>query len=334
VVYFLLVAKLSTMVPAHRFIVGGATMFARAARHSVRGRAVTYAAATVLDRVQLRAAAAKLPSTAVVVDTLMPHATAMMRSYSTSRGGSADGAQQTEATRKAHPEHWLNRIPNKVKIVEVGPRDGLQNEKQAVDTQTKKVLIEMLADAGLTVVEATSFVNPKAVPQMADAYQLFTSIDKREGVSYPVLVPNVKGLEQALTAGVKEIAVFVAASQLFSQRNLGCTIDVSFDRYKDVVRLAEQEKLRVRGYVSCVLGCPYEGALRTIQEVLLSGLHAPLLLPLLLLPPPLLLLRPVAATLLLPPPPPPLLLLPPPPLLLLPPPLLSLWRLVVYWPWQ
>lgn len=92
--------------------------------------------------------------------------------------------------------HWLDDIPNSVKIVEVGPRDGLQNEKQQVDTQTKKVLIEMLADAGLKVVEATSFVNPKAVPQMADAYELFTSISKRDAVSYPVLVPNVKGLEQ------------------------------------------------------------------------------------------------------------------------------------------
>ena len=146
------------------------------------------------------------------------------------------------------------------KIVEVGPRDGLQNEKQDVSTTTKRVLIEMLADSGLTVVEATSFVNPKAVPQMADAHELFTSIAKKDDVSYPVLVPNVRGLEQALDAGVEEIAIFVAASQLFSEKNIGCSIEKSFDRYADVVKLAHEENLRIRGYVSCVLGCPYEGS--------------------------------------------------------------------------
>lgn len=172
----------------------------------------------------------------------------------------ADGSKLRVNKFRADPNHWLNQVPKKVKIVEVGPRDGLQNEKQDVDTTTKRVLIEMLADAGLTVVEATSFVNPKAVPQMADAHELFTSIKKVEGVSYPVLVPNVRGLEQALAAGVEEIAIFAAASQLFSQKNIGCSIEKSFERYADVVKLAEQENLRIRGYVSCVLGCPYEGS--------------------------------------------------------------------------
>ena len=190
---------------------------------------------------------------AQVLPSVAPH-----RAYSA--GASSEGSKLRVNKFREDPNHWLNKVPKKVKMVEVGPRDGLQNEKQDVSTTTKRVLIEMLADSGLTVVEATSFVNPKAVPQMADAHELFTSIAKKDDVSYPVLVPNVRGLEQALDAGVEEIAIFVAASQLFSEKNIGCSIEKSFDRYADVVKLAHEENLRIRGYVSCVLGCPYEGS--------------------------------------------------------------------------
>lgn len=149
--------------------------------------------------------------------------------------------------------------PSRVKIVEVGPRDGLQNEPDEVPAKTKIELIERLADCGLPVVEATSFVSPKAIPQLADAREVFTGINRRSGVSYPVLVPNDKGMDRALEVGVEEIAVFTAASETFNQKNINCSIRESLDRFESVVERANEAGIRVRGYVSCVLGCPYEG---------------------------------------------------------------------------
>ena len=150
--------------------------------------------------------------------------------------------------------------PSYVKIVEVGPRDGLQNEKQVVPTEIKVTLINMLSRAGLPVVEATSFVSPKWVPQMGDNAAVMGAIDRMEGVSYPVLTPNLKGFESALAAGVDEVAIFTAASEAFNAKNLNCTIAESFERFEPIVALAATEGVKVRGYVSCVLGCPYQGA--------------------------------------------------------------------------
>jgi hydroxymethylglutaryl-CoA lyase len=150
-------------------------------------------------------------------------------------------------------------FPRAVKIVEVGPRDGLQNEADSVPAEVKVELIERLATAGLRVVESGSFVSPKWVPQMASSGEVYQAIDKKPGVSYPVLVPNMKGLEAALDAGVDEIAIFAAASETFTQKNINCSIDESIERYRQVVEKAQAEKLKIRGYISCVLGCPYEG---------------------------------------------------------------------------
>ncbi len=148
-----------------------------------------------------------------------------------------------------------------VRIVEVGPRDGLQNEKQNVDTATKVALINRLSDAGLTNVEVTSFVSPKWVPQMADAAAVMAQITRKPGVSYPVLVPNEKGMEAAIQSGAQEIAVFASASESFSQKNINCTIAESLARFEPVMAMAKAHKIKVRGYVSCVVGCPYEGAI-------------------------------------------------------------------------
>ncbi|KAJ2557178.1 hypothetical protein EV175_001502 [Coemansia sp. RSA 1933] len=146
-----------------------------------------------------------------------------------------------------------------VKIVEVGPRDGLQNEKALIPTDTKVSLINRLADAGLSVVEATSFVSPKWVPQMGDAKQVMAEISRKPGVSYPVLTPNLKGLEAAIAAGAEEVAIFGAASESFSQKNINCSIAESIKRFEQVADAAKGAGLRIRGYVSCVAGCPYEG---------------------------------------------------------------------------
>ncbi|MDD5249216.1 MAG: hydroxymethylglutaryl-CoA lyase [Rhodocyclaceae bacterium] len=151
-------------------------------------------------------------------------------------------------------------LPLQVKIVEVGPRDGLQNEKQAVATDIKVELIARLGDAGLKAIEATAFVAPKWVPQMADNAVVMARIERRAGVAYPVLVPNEKGLDAALAAGAREIAVFGAASEAFSQKNINCSIAASLARFAPVVAKAQAADVRVRGYVSCVLGCPYQGA--------------------------------------------------------------------------
>jgi hydroxymethylglutaryl-CoA lyase len=151
--------------------------------------------------------------------------------------------------------------PAKVTLVEVGPRDGLQNEPGVVATDVKVALIERLAAAGLPVVEATSFVSPKWVPQMGDAADVMARVVRRPGVRYPVLVPNLKGLEAALASHADEVAVFAAASESFSKRNINCTIDESLDRFAPVCEAALAAGVRVRGYVSCVLGCPYEGGI-------------------------------------------------------------------------
>lgn len=158
-------------------------------------------------------------------------------------------------------------LPTAVRIVEVGPRDGLQNEKQPVSTEVKLGLIHRLADAGLTTIEATSFVSPKWVPQMADHAEVVAGLSRKPGVRYPVLVPNLKGLEGALAAGVDEIAVFVAASEAFSQKNINCSIAESLERVAAVVEGARTAGVPVRGYVSCVLGCPYEGDIAVEQVV-------------------------------------------------------------------
>ncbi len=150
-------------------------------------------------------------------------------------------------------------LPSKVRIVEVGPRDGLQNEKQNVPTQTKIELIRRLGEAGLRSIEATAFVSPKWVPQMADAAEVLAGIERRADVSYPVLTPNMKGLEAAIVAGAKEVAVFGAASEAFSQKNINCSIAESLERFRPLVQAAKTAEIKVRGYVSCVLGCPYQG---------------------------------------------------------------------------
>jgi len=148
---------------------------------------------------------------------------------------------------------------NAVKIVEVGPRDGLQNEPGEVPTAVKLELIERLADAGLSSVEATAFVSPKWVPQMADHTEVLERIRRKPGVSYPVLTPNLKGFEAARAAGAAEVAIFGAASESFSRKNINCSIAESLERFRPVADAARTSNIEVRGYVSCVLGCPYEG---------------------------------------------------------------------------
>jgi len=150
-------------------------------------------------------------------------------------------------------------LPASVRIVEVGPRDGLQNESRPVPLAVKVALVDALSEAGLPAVEAGSFVSPKWVPQMADSAAVMAAIRRHPGTDYPVLVPNLQGLEQALAVEAREIAVFAAASESFSRRNINCSIADSLDRFAPVVDKARAAGLRVRGYVSCVLGCPYEG---------------------------------------------------------------------------
>jgi hydroxymethylglutaryl-CoA lyase len=151
-------------------------------------------------------------------------------------------------------------VSESVRIVEVGPRDGLQNEATLLPAATKIELIERLAAVGLRTVEATSFVSPKWVPQLADAAEVYAGIGKRKGVSYPVLVPNEKGYERAREVGVSEIAVFSAASEAFNRKNINAGIDESIERFMPVLERARADGVRVRGYVSTVLGCPYQGA--------------------------------------------------------------------------
>jgi isopropylmalate/homocitrate/citramalate synthase len=161
------------------------------------------------------------------------------------------------------------KFPGRVKMVEVGPRDGLQNEKETVATAVKVELIDRLAEAGLSVIEAGAFVSPRWVPQMADSAEVLARIARKPGVSYPVLVPNMKGFEAARRAGAEEVAVFGAASESFTQRNINCSIAESLERFIPVAEAAKAAGLRLRGYVSCVLGCPYEGeiALGAVADV-------------------------------------------------------------------
>jgi hydroxymethylglutaryl-CoA lyase len=150
-------------------------------------------------------------------------------------------------------------LPRTVRIVDVAPRDGLQNEPKSVPASVKIELIERLQDAGVTAVEATAFVSPKWVPQMADHAEVMAGIRKRPGVAYPVLVPNMKGFEAARAAGAEEIAVFGAATETFSRKNINCSIAESLERFAPVVEAARAQGVRVRGYISCAAGCPYEG---------------------------------------------------------------------------
>jgi hydroxymethylglutaryl-CoA lyase len=161
-------------------------------------------------------------------------------------------------TAQAAPEAGQSPV-KRIKIVEVGPRDGLQNEKTIISTDAKLDYIRKLADAGLKFIEVTSFVHPKAIPQLYDALDVVRGLPKRPGVHFSALVPNMKGLERAIESGVKEIAVFTAASNTFTQRNINMTIDESFETFAPVVQRARQEGMTVRGYVSTAFYCPFEG---------------------------------------------------------------------------
>jgi hydroxymethylglutaryl-CoA lyase len=158
-----------------------------------------------------------------------------------------------------------------VRIVEVGPRDGLQNEPGEVPTAVKLELIDRLADAGLPAVEATAFVSPKWIPQMADHTEVLERLRRKPGVSYPVLTPNLKGFEAARAAGAKEVAVFGAASEAFSKKNINCSIDESLERFSEVFSAAKKHHIAVRGYVSCVVGCPYEGPIAPERVAKVAG---------------------------------------------------------------
>jgi hydroxymethylglutaryl-CoA lyase len=161
----------------------------------------------------------------------------------------------------------LPTLPRTVRVVEVGPRDGLQNEKALIPTEQKIHFIHLLAEAGLPVIEATSFVSPRAIPQLSDAGAVMAGLTHRSTVQYPVLVPNLKGMERALAAGVRAIAVFTAASESFTRHNINATIAESLANFRPVVALAQREGVTVRGYISTVFGCPYEGAVEP-QRVL------------------------------------------------------------------
>ncbi|MBO0661908.1 hydroxymethylglutaryl-CoA lyase [Jiella sp. MQZ9-1] len=162
-------------------------------------------------------------------------------------------------------------IPS-VRIVEVGPRDGLQNEPQIVATDVKRALIHRLAGAGLKHIEATAFVSPKWVPQMADHAALMAMIGDIDGVNFPVLVPNFKGFEAAMASGAREVAVFASASEGFSQKNINCSIAESIDRFVPIFEAARAQNVRVRGYVSCVVACPYDGAIAPAKVADVAGL--------------------------------------------------------------
>ncbi len=166
-------------------------------------------------------------------------------------------------------------LPDRVRIVEVGPRDGLQNETAIVATADKIALIDRLSATGLPSIEATSFVSPKWVPQLADAAEVFAGIQKQPGVRYPVLVPNEQGYARARAAGADEVAVFTAASEAFNRKNINASIDASIERFRPVLERAQNDGVRVRGYVSTVLGCPYQGAVPVADVVRVAKrLHA------------------------------------------------------------
>jgi isopropylmalate/homocitrate/citramalate synthase len=162
------------------------------------------------------------------------------------------------------------RLPKSVRMVEVGPRDGLQNEMKPVPAATKIALIDKLSASGLSVIEAGAFVSPKWVPQMADSAEVLAGIQRLPGRRYPVLVPNLKGYEAAAAAKVDEIAVFAAASESFSQKNINCSIAESIERFRPVAEAARRDRRHIRGYVSCVLGCPYEGEIAPAKVAAVS----------------------------------------------------------------
>src|SRR5438552_4476494 len=176
-------------------------------------------------------------------------------------------------------EHDIQRphLPSRVSVYEVGPRDGLQNEPETLSVDVRVALVDHLTEAGLPAIEVGSFVSPRAVPQLADTEEVFRRIRRASGVRYPALVPNVRGLERALAAGVLEIAVFTAASETFNRHNINAGVDESIERFRTVVARAMEEKIRVRGYVSTAFGCPYEGAVspEAVREVVHKLLDLP-----------------------------------------------------------
>ena len=161
-------------------------------------------------------------------------------------------------------------LPTHVRLIEVGPRDGLQNEAQPISVADKVRLVDALTDAGLGYIEVGSFVSPKWVPQMAGSADVFAQIQRKPGVTYAALAPNLRGFEDAVAAGVKEVAVFAAASEAFSQRNINCSISESLARFVPIMEAARAQGISVRGYVSCVLGCPYEGEVAPEQVALVA----------------------------------------------------------------
>jgi len=171
-------------------------------------------------------------------------------------------------------EQLSQNLPRSVKIVEVGPRDGLQNEAlingKAISTADKVTLIEQLADAGVSYIESGSFVSPKWVPQMATSAEVFRTIKRDENVTYAALTPNMKGYEAAIAVDAKEVAIFAAASESFSQKNINCSIDESIERFAPIIADAKKRNIKVRGYVSCVVGCPYEGDIDPEQVALVA----------------------------------------------------------------
>lgn len=161
-------------------------------------------------------------------------------------------------------------LPTQVKIVEVGPRDGLQNEKVQISAEDKIALIDQLADAGVNYIESGSFVSPKWVPQMATSTDVFNGIKRKEGVTYAALTPNMKGFEAAMAVNANEVAIFGAASEAFSQKNINCSIEESLQRFEPIMQAAKAANIRVRGYVSCVVGCPYDGFIEPEQVAMVA----------------------------------------------------------------
>ncbi len=161
-------------------------------------------------------------------------------------------------------------LPAKVKIVEVGPRDGLQNEKLQISAEDKIALIEQLADAGVSYIESGSFVSPKWVPQMATSTDVFNGIKRKENVTYAALTPNMKGYEAAVAVNADEVAIFGAASEAFSQKNINCSIEESLQRFEPIMQAAKAANIPVRGYVSCVVGCPYDGFIEPEQVAMVA----------------------------------------------------------------
>ena len=176
-------------------------------------------------------------------------------------------------------EHSLRRphLPERVTVYEVGPRDGLQNEHESLSVAVRAEFVDRLTDSGLPAIEVGSFVSPKAIPQLADTEEVYGRIHQASGVRYPALVPNERGLDRALRAGVREIAVFTAASETFNRKNINAGVDESIERFRSVVSRAREEKVKVRGYVSTAFGCPYEGEIapEAVREVVHKLLDLP-----------------------------------------------------------